>query len=261
MFQKESERVYDATPVYYVYHLVNPETGVPFYIGKGKNRRCYQHLTDKASYSRNKRLTGHIKNLRLKGIEPEVIKIKENLKEEEAYLLEEEQILNYGRIGFDENGILLNFFISNRPIKRFKEDNGFYGKSHTDDTKRLIGESNRGRKHTEEAKRKLSVAHTGRSKSEETKRKIAEKSRGRIVKEQTRQKLREYNLREDVLRKNIESKQKEWIVITPEGNEEFVVNLNKYCLEKGLNPGKMSLVASGHRKQHKGYKCRKVDGQ
>ncbi len=36
MFQRESERVYDDTPVYYVYHLVNPETGVPFYIGKGK---------------------------------------------------------------------------------------------------------------------------------------------------------------------------------------------------------------------------------
>ena len=47
MFYKiGSERAYDVEPVYYVYHLVNPLTDVPFYVGKGKNRRCYQHLTD-----------------------------------------------------------------------------------------------------------------------------------------------------------------------------------------------------------------------
>jgi hypothetical protein len=107
MIRKETFTDYDETPVYYVYNIVNPSTRIPFYVGKGKGGRCYQHLLDKPEYSKNKRLTGHIQNLRKIGIEPEVIKIKENLKEKEAYLMEEEQILNYGRIGFDEDGFSL----------------------------------------------------------------------------------------------------------------------------------------------------------
>lgn len=261
MIRKEFFDEYDDSPVYYVYQLVNPTSGMPFYVGKGKKRRCYQHLSDKPEYSKNKRLTGHIRNLRNSGIEPQVIKIRENLKEEDAYLLEEEQILHYGRIGFDEGGVLLNFFVANRPLKRFKEDNGFYGKKHTDETKQLISAANTGRKHTDEAKKKLSIAHTGKPKSEEHRRKIGEKSRGRVTKESTKQKLREHNLQEDVLRKNIESKQLEWIITTPEGIEVEIVNLTKYCAEHGLSQSKMSLVASGKRKQHKGYKCRKKNGQ
>ena len=85
-------------------------------------------------------------------------------------------------------------------------------------------------------------------------------AQGRIVTEETKQKLREYNLRKDVLKKNIESKQKEWIIITPDGNEEFVVNLSDYCKERGLSSSKMYSVASGDRNHHKGYKCRRFEG-
>lgn len=261
MFQKESERVYDNNPIYYVYYLINPIKNVPFYVGKGKNRRCYQHLTDKASYTKNRRLTGHIRNLREAGIEPLVVKIKDNLKEEEAFLLEENEIVKYGRIGYDENGILMNIFISNRPEKRIGTDNGFYGKTHSEETKRSISEANLGRKHTEETKRKMSNSHRGIPKSTETKRKMSEKATGRNHTDKTKNKLKEYNLQEDVLRKNIESKQKEWIVITPEGNEELVVNLSDYCVEKQLSRSKMYSVASGNRNHHKGYRCIKVNEQ
>jgi hypothetical protein len=261
MFQKDYERVYDESLDYYVYYLMNPLSGSPFYVGKGKNRRCYQHLTDKMEYSRNKRLTGHIRNLRDSGVEPVVIKICENMMEEDAYILEEQEILKYGRKGFDEGGCLMNIYIANRPEKRFGSDNGFYGKTHSDETKRKISKGNSGKVRSPETRRKISISQKGKPKSDEHKRKIGDKSRGRITKDETKQKLREYNLREDILKKNIESKQKEWIIISPEGVEEFVVNMNKYCLENGLNQGKMSLVASGHRKQHKGYKCRKVDSQ
>jgi hypothetical protein len=37
VFQKNDERVYDVRSDYYVYHLINPLSGSPFYIGKGKN--------------------------------------------------------------------------------------------------------------------------------------------------------------------------------------------------------------------------------
>ena len=255
------ERDYDDSPDYYVYYLVNPLTNVPFYVGKGKNRRCYQHLTDKLSYSRNKRLTGHIRNLRESGVEPIVIKIKEGMKEKDAFLLEEVEILKYGRIGFDEGGVLLNFFISNRPERRIGPDNGFYGKQHTEETKRLISEANTGMKRSPEHRQKIREAQKGKPKSEEHRRKIGEKSRGREVKEETKQKLREHNLRKDVLKKNIESKQKEWIIIKPDGTEEVVINLSDYCIEHNLNRSKMYSVASGSRDHHKGYKCRKLEEQ
>jgi hypothetical protein len=260
-YKKDSERVYDVEPVYYVYYLVNPITDVPFYVGKGKNRRCYQHLTDKMQYSRNKRLTGHIRNLRDAGIEPKIIKIKEDMKEEDAFLLEEVEILKYGRIGFDDDGVLLNFFISNRPERKIGPDNGFYGKQHTEETKRIISEANTGLIRSPEQRKRISEAQKGKPKSEEHRRKIGEKSRGRVIKEETKEKLREHNLREEVLRKNIESKQKEWIVTKPDGVEEFVINLSDYCVEHDLNRSKMYSVASGDRNRHKGYKCRKVDGQ
>jgi hypothetical protein len=261
MFQNEENRVYDESPDYYVYYLINPVKGAPFYIGKGKNRRCYQHLTDKIEYSRNKRLTGYIRNLRKAGIEPEIIKIKEGMKEEDAYILEELEIIKYGRIGFDEGGVLLNIYIANRPEKRIGPDNGFFGREHTEETKRIISEKKKGTIHTDEAKRKISEYHKGKLKSEKTKEKMSLAAQGRMVTEETKEKLREHNLREDVLRKNIESKQKEWIVTKPDGNEEFVINLSDYCVEHNLSRSKMYSVASGNRNHHKGYKCKKVDDQ
>lgn len=257
MFQYDENRPYDETPVYYVYYLVNPETEQPFYVGKGKDRRCYQHLTDKMEYSRNKRLTGHIQNLRKKGLEPKVIKIQENMKEEDAYILEEEKILEYGRIGFDEDGILMNFFIANRPVPKFGEHNGFYGRQHTQETKDLIGDKNRGRKHTQETREKMSASHTGKPKSEEHKRKIGDAHRGRTLKEETKQKLREHNLKDEVVKKNRESKMQVWIVTRPDGTEEEVEDLTLYCKDNGLNRSCMYKVSLKIRNHHKGFKCRK----
>lgn len=258
MFKKD-ERIYDKNPVYYVYYLINPETNNPFYIGKGKGNRCKQHLTDKIEYSKNKRLTGHIKKLREKGIEPVIIKFKENLKEEDAYILEEKQILKYGRIGFEKNGILMNLLTEARPPILIGENNGFYGRTHTEETKKIIGDKNRGKKHTEEFKEKTRQRFLGIPKSEEHKRKIREKSIGRSPSEKTRKKLKEYNLQKDVLKKNIESKQKEWIVIFPDGHEEEIINLSDFCKEHGLNRSKMYEVAAGRAGHHKHYKCRKKE--
>jgi hypothetical protein len=251
------KKTYDENLVYYVYHLVNPVTNFPFYVGKGKNNRCRQHLIDTPERAQNKRLNGHIRKIRERGIEPIIIKYQENMTEEAAYTLEEKQILEYGRIGYEDGGILMNILLDSKPPVRYGQDNGFYGRTHSEETKRIIGEKNRGSKHTEESKEKIRQRHKGVPKSEEHRKKIGEKSKGRSPSQETREKLMQHNLKEDVLRHNIECKQKEYIVTTPDGEEIEVINLSDFCKDTNLDRCKMYSVASGDRKTHKGYKCRK----
>jgi hypothetical protein len=51
--------------------------------------------------------------------------------------------------------------------------------------------------------------------------------------------------------------EKKWIVISPEGDEFEIVNMAKFCRERGLNKAHMCAVAAGARKQHKGWKAKK----
>ena len=61
-------------------------------------------------------------------------------------------------------------------------------------------------------------------------------------------------------RENIsKAKSKNWIITKPDGSLIKINNLEKYCIENNLQGCKMSLVASGKRKHHKGYICEKVN--
>ena len=242
---------------YYVYHIINPITYRLFYVGKGEGSRCKQHLTDKAEYAHNKRLNGYIRNLIANGTPPIITKIKENLPEEYAYELEESEIKKYGRVGFDENGILLNILESGRPPCFRGKDHHFYGKKHTEETKRKISETKRkqfaegmvhpllGKNHTEESKEKNRQAHLGKKHSPESIEKIKNANLGRPQTDHQKQKAREAN-------------EKTWKITTPEGEEVIITNLRQYSLERGLDPGNMMHVARGRQKQHKGYKVSKL---
>ena len=242
---------------YYVYHIINPITDRIFYIGKGTGNRCRQHLTDKKEYTHNKRLNGYIRNLMENNTQPIIIKIAENIAEDDAYELEEAEIKKYGRKGIDDNGILLNILDSGRPPTFNGENHPWYGKTHSDESKRKMSETKKelyskgliktckGHIQTDEHKEKNRQAKLGKTRSKEAVEKTRLANLGKVQTDYQKQKAREAN-------------SKTWKVITPEGNEEIITNLRQYCLKRNLDPGNMMHVSRGRQKQHKGYKVFKI---
>ncbi len=67
-------------------------------------------------------------------------------------------------------------------ITKKERDHSNKGRTHTEETRRKIGESRKGTKSTEETRRKLSEFNKGRTHTEESKRKIGEASQKRVPK-------------------------------------------------------------------------------
>jgi hypothetical protein len=243
---------------FYVYHIINPITGRLFYVGKGTGCRCKQHLTDKKEYAFNKRLNGYIRNLIESNNNPVIQKIAENLTEEDAYLLEESEIKKYGRVGFEKDGVLLNILDSGRPPKFEGENHPWWGRSHTPETKAKISKTKK-----ENFAKGINKPRSGFTQTPETKEKIGDKNRGRKRTPEAIEKTRQANLgrpQSDHQKKRAEeANSKRWLVIAPDGTEEIVVNLSKYCRERRLNNSSMRLVAYGKQDDYKGYKVKKLD--
>lgn len=171
--------------VYYAYLLKRPD-GTPFYAGKGKGRRCYTHLKPwHLKNDENKHKVHIIEKIRREGGEPFVEILQKNLSEADAFSIEAQQINLYGRT--INGGLLCNmsdggegqsgFFHSEETKRKIAaqemgENNPFYGKKHTTETLKMIGDVNRGKVLGKEWRKKLSDATKGRPKNEEHKNKI-----------------------------------------------------------------------------------------
>jgi len=130
---------------YYVYKLIDPRTNLPFYIGKGKDDRAYTHLKNN-SQTCNPCKDKIINEIYSCNLAPIVDIFLKDLDEKTAYELEEELILDFGRQGIDENGILTNISLHSQPPSQ-------KGKKRT---------------FTEEHKKKLSKASKGKPKNYQT---------------------------------------------------------------------------------------------
>lgn len=98
----------------------------------------------------------------------------------------------------------------------------------------------------------------GKKHSAETKEKISQKKKGTVVSEETKQKLRGINLGKKMsaesIRKTAEAKSKIWYLVTPEGNPIVVKNLNEFCRQNNLDQRNMCNMYNGAYKSSKGYK-------
>jgi hypothetical protein len=180
------------------------------YIGKGTGCRDQFHLFNGGFFFKL------LKKLRLRGFQPIIIRLHDNLEEQEAYKIESELINKFGT-RFDNSGILFNVskemgisasgyrgnskerFISNygavEGLKRWNEFRDKISKLHSgkvisEDTKKRMGKSgakngNYGNKMSLESRDKIAEFRRSTrgkyTRSEETKRKMSENHRSKSL--------------------------------------------------------------------------------
>lgn len=94
--------------IYYVYGLIDPDTLLPFYIGKGKNKRAESHIKLDKRDIYNQRKRCKIEQLLAEGKQIDIIFYFKELSSNNASDEEVRLIKKYGRLGFEQYGILLN---------------------------------------------------------------------------------------------------------------------------------------------------------
>ena len=151
--------------MYYVYSYLR-EDNSPYYIGKGSGKRAYTKGPKEVKPPRDK------SRVRI---------LKENLTEEDAFLVEKLYILMFGRKDLD-TGILRNktdggdgasgTIVS--PETRRKRSERMKGVKRPQWIYDKIAASNRGKKASAETREKISAAGKNRKCSEEHKRKVSE---------------------------------------------------------------------------------------
>ena len=161
--------------VYYTY-LYRDENGTPIYVGKGKNKRAWTHLSSKSKHP----FIYKLQKMILNGHNPQPEFLCKDVDEEFAFFAEEEAIAYYGRKDL-KKGTLLNL-----------TEGGFgtSGHKHSDAAKEKISIASKGKKRSPEFKEKIRKANLGLKKSVEFKQKLSIANKGKSLSEETKQKLR-----------------------------------------------------------------------
>ena len=190
--------------IFYVYILLDPrkpgvweygESGKykfdyePFYVGKGSDYRCYEHLY-KCNLKENTYKNNKIKKLLREGFEVIIVKVKENLLECDSFELEIELIKTIGRTDLglgpltnctDGGEGVSGQVVSNETKKKRSGENHWCYNSHfSEEHKQKLSESHIGKKLSKESCKKHSESISGENhwsfqkpRPEETRNKIS----------------------------------------------------------------------------------------
>lgn len=109
----------------------------------------------------------------------------------------------------------------------------------------LGGEGSLGRLWSKSMRLKVSESKKGKPLSEDHKKLLSDIRKGK-------KKSKEHVI------KVAESNSKIWEIEYPDGKVELIKNLSKFCRNNNISDRGMWMVANGYRKQHKGFKCRKL---
>jgi len=156
---------------YYVYVLTD-DKGKIFYVGKGCNSRESSHRTN-AKNNRKEPVYKKIRQLWLCGVDFNLIKIKSNLDEKDAFKIEKDLIAQYKRKS--DGGCLFNITAGGGGSNLYKHSAEALKKMRdawvkrrqknkilvSAETRKKIAIAIKGRKHSEESRKKISLSISG----------------------------------------------------------------------------------------------------
>lgn len=219
----------------YVYVYFDPRSipPTPIYVGKGTGRRIRYHWDKKCD---NNCFRGKLNSLRTLGLAPIIVKVFDGLTHSEASLIEAQLIQAYGRIA-SGTGTLCNFTDGY---------DGTWGYTHREETKQLFSQQRKGKKQTQaQYKANCSRVHT------------EESCRKRSLANKGHRRHSAYQM--EILKKN-QSRAKRFKVIHPNGQEEEILNLRRFCKSKGLDRTSATKAATAQI-QYKGYTFIRIESK
>jgi len=195
---------------YYTYAYLR-EDGTPYYIGKGKGGRAHKKGKGEVAPPKNR---------------SKVIKLKQNITEEEAFRHEKYMIAILGRKDLG-TGILRN---------KTNGGDGPSGYIMSDEQKLYLSQVHSGKKLTEEHKRKITEANIRRGAGK------YKRTPETLLKMKTGRKLIKYHLKHK------------------DGTELIIDSMNQFCKENPhLDRSAMNRVGRGIKKTYKGWTVEKLD--
>jgi group I intron endonuclease len=144
-----------------------------------------------------------------------------------------------------------------------------YGKHRSKHTKEKLSMINKGKVLSDITKEKIGLSSKGRTMPVSARKKISKAVKGRKLSKETIEKIRLKTSGENhhCFGKKLPKKWREnaalaqsspWLIGFPDGKYKIVKGLNKFCRENFLSSTSMQRVANGVKKEHRGFKCKRL---